>query len=83
MIPPLLPDQHYILRDIRVIAVPLEQGWWQLTDVAWREKDRGEPWIWSISPTGRIYEGMVRGSAGQQHATGSDTGLTLADLQPA
>ena len=42
----LRPDQYYRLRDILVIAVLLDHGWWQMTDVAWREKDGGEPWIW-------------------------------------
>lgn len=79
----LLPYQRCRMRDILVIAVPLDHGWWQLTDMAWREKDGSEPWIWSISPSGQIYEGMVRRSEGHQRTTGGDTGLTLADLQPA
>jgi hypothetical protein len=52
-----------------------------LTDLAWREKGGYEPWIWSVSPAGQIYEGMVRRIDNQQCATGGDTGLTLRDLQ--
>jgi hypothetical protein len=81
IIPALRADQHYLLRDIRVIATPLPDGWWQLTDLAWREKGGYEPWIWSVSPAGHIYEGMVRRIDNQQCATGGDTGLTLRDLQ--
>jgi len=70
------------MREILVIAMPLDHGWWQLTDVAWREKDGSEPWIWSISPSGHIYEGMVHRSEGQQRTTGGDTGLILAVSSP-
>jgi hypothetical protein len=79
----LLRDQRYCLRDTRVIAQPIDDGWWQLTDVAWREHDCHGAWIWSLSPEGTIYEGMViNGHTPPYRTTGSDTGLTLADLQP-
>ena len=83
MIPALHANQHHLLRTIRVIAVPLTDGWWQLTDLAWREKGGYEPWIWSVSPAGRIYEGMVRQVDNQQRPTGGDTGLTACDLEAA
>ena len=81
MIPTLPADQQYLLRTIRVIAAPLPDGCWQLTDLVWREKGGYEPWIWSVSPASRIYEGMVRRIENRQCPTGGDTGLTLHDLQ--
>ena len=79
----LLAHQRYRLRDIRVIAQPIEDGWWQLTDVAWKDRDGQGAWIWSLAPDGTIYEGMViNGCNLPYRTTGGDTGLTLADLQP-
>jgi hypothetical protein len=78
----LTPNQRYIMNDILVVAVPIEDGWWQLTDVAWQRKVGDEPWIWSVSPEGIIYEGMViSGKQPPYRTTGADTGLTLRDLQ--
>ena len=78
-----LPHQRYRLRDTLVIAQSIDDGWWQLTDVAWKDRDGHGAWIWSLSPDGTIYEGMViDGRKAPYRTTGGDTGLTLADLQP-